>query len=101
VSLQKKNVWEGNCFLATEITVLLSICFFLSIVSDMVPPTSEAVPLLGNYNFLENFKKFVKISRTPKFSFRHILLHVHVRRVCVGRFDRGRAQLPSSHTRHT
>jgi nicotinic acetylcholine receptor len=46
----KKNVWEGNCFLATEITVLLSICFFLSIVSDMVPPTSEAVPLLGNTN---------------------------------------------------
>lgn len=30
-----------------QITVLLSICFFLSIVSDMSPPTSEAVPLLG------------------------------------------------------
>uniref|UniRef100_L7MMW7 ACR-16 n=2 Tax=Oesophagostomum dentatum TaxID=61180 RepID=L7MMW7_OESDE len=30
-----------------QITVLLSICFFLGIVSDMSPPTSEAVPLLG------------------------------------------------------
>ncbi|GMR60177.1 hypothetical protein PMAYCL1PPCAC_30372 [Pristionchus mayeri] len=30
-----------------QITVLLSICFFLSIVSEMSPPTSEAVPLLG------------------------------------------------------
>ncbi|VDD96569.1 unnamed protein product [Enterobius vermicularis] len=30
-----------------QITVLLSICFFLSIVSDMSPATSEAVPLLG------------------------------------------------------
>ncbi|VDN07450.1 unnamed protein product [Thelazia callipaeda] len=30
-----------------QITVLLSICFFLSVVSDMSPPTSEAVPLLG------------------------------------------------------
>ena len=30
-----------------QITVLLSICFFLGIVSGMVPPTSEAVPLLG------------------------------------------------------
>ncbi|KAL3985611.1 Acetylcholine receptor subunit alpha-type acr-16 [Acanthocheilonema viteae] len=30
-----------------QITVLLSICFFLSVVSEMSPPTSEAVPLLG------------------------------------------------------
>ncbi|VDL78329.1 unnamed protein product [Nippostrongylus brasiliensis] len=33
-----------------QITVLLSICFFLSIVSDMSPPTSEAVPLLDSNN---------------------------------------------------
>ncbi|PAV71956.1 hypothetical protein WR25_16659 [Diploscapter pachys] len=30
-----------------QITVLLSICLFLGIVSEMSPPTSEAVPLLG------------------------------------------------------
>uniref|UniRef100_A0A0K0FNG3 Neuronal acetylcholine receptor subunit alpha-7 (inferred by orthology to a C. elegans protein) n=1 Tax=Strongyloides venezuelensis TaxID=75913 RepID=A0A0K0FNG3_STRVS len=30
-----------------QITVLLSICFFLSILSEMSPATSEAVPLLG------------------------------------------------------
>ncbi|CAD5223652.1 unnamed protein product [Bursaphelenchus okinawaensis] len=30
-----------------QITVLLSICFFLSMLSEMSPPTSEAVPLLG------------------------------------------------------
>jgi nicotinic acetylcholine receptor len=30
-----------------EITVMLSVCFFLNIVSNMSPPTSEAVPLLG------------------------------------------------------
>ena len=31
----------------SEITILLSVCFFLSIVADMTPPTSEAVPLIG------------------------------------------------------
>ncbi|TMS39880.1 hypothetical protein L596_006340 [Steinernema carpocapsae] len=30
-----------------EITILLSICFFLSMVSEMTPPTSEAIPLIG------------------------------------------------------
>ncbi|VDM78142.1 unnamed protein product [Strongylus vulgaris] len=30
-----------------EITILLSVCFFLSMVADMTPPTSEAVPLIG------------------------------------------------------
>ncbi|CAD5218381.1 unnamed protein product [Bursaphelenchus okinawaensis] len=30
-----------------EITVMLSICFFLTMLSEMSPPTSEAVPLLG------------------------------------------------------
>ncbi|CAJ0935294.1 unnamed protein product, partial [Mesorhabditis belari] len=32
-----------------EITILLSICFFLSMVAEMTPPTSEAVPLIGAY----------------------------------------------------
>lgn len=31
----------------SEITILLSVCFFLSMVADMTPPTSEAVPLIG------------------------------------------------------
>uniref|UniRef100_A0A0N5AFW2 Acetylcholine receptor subunit alpha-type acr-16 n=1 Tax=Syphacia muris TaxID=451379 RepID=A0A0N5AFW2_9BILA len=30
-----------------EITILLSVCFFLSMVAEMTPPTSEAIPLLG------------------------------------------------------
>uniref|UniRef100_A0A915AB42 Uncharacterized protein n=1 Tax=Parascaris univalens TaxID=6257 RepID=A0A915AB42_PARUN len=30
-----------------EITILLSVCFFLSMVAEMTPPTSEAVPLIG------------------------------------------------------
>ncbi|CAJ0930471.1 unnamed protein product, partial [Mesorhabditis belari] len=30
-----------------EMTVLLAIVFFLSMVSEMTPPTSEAVPLIG------------------------------------------------------
>ncbi|KAM3720845.1 Acetylcholine receptor [Dirofilaria immitis] len=30
-----------------EITILLSIVFFLSMVAEMTPPTSEAVPLIG------------------------------------------------------
>ncbi|CAJ0581916.1 unnamed protein product, partial [Mesorhabditis spiculigera] len=30
-----------------QMTILLSICFFVTIVSEMTPPTSEAVPLLG------------------------------------------------------
>uniref|UniRef100_A0A914XFN7 Uncharacterized protein n=1 Tax=Plectus sambesii TaxID=2011161 RepID=A0A914XFN7_9BILA len=32
-----------------EITILLSVCFFLSMVADMTPPTSEAVPLIGAF----------------------------------------------------
>lgn len=32
-----------------ETTILLSICFFVTIVSEMTPPTSESVPLLGRY----------------------------------------------------
>ncbi|VDK50618.1 unnamed protein product [Anisakis simplex] len=42
------TIQHGNNVNFTEITVLLSICFFLSIVSEISPPTSEAVPLLGN-----------------------------------------------------
>ncbi|KAI1719543.1 neurotransmitter-gated ion-channel ligand binding domain-containing protein [Ditylenchus destructor] len=38
---------EAGEKITLQITVLLSICFFLSILSDMSPPTSEAVPLLG------------------------------------------------------
>ncbi|CAJ0956982.1 unnamed protein product, partial [Mesorhabditis belari] len=30
-----------------QMTILLSICFFVTIVSEMTPPTSEAVPILG------------------------------------------------------
>ncbi|VDL71009.1 unnamed protein product [Nippostrongylus brasiliensis] len=30
-----------------QTTILLSICFFVTIVSEMTPPTSESVPLLG------------------------------------------------------
>ncbi|TKR96992.1 hypothetical protein L596_010925 [Steinernema carpocapsae] len=33
--------------IGTQTTILLSVCFFLTIVSEMTPPTSEAVPLLG------------------------------------------------------
>ncbi|KAK6033067.1 Neurotransmitter-gated ion-channel transmembrane region, partial [Ostertagia ostertagi] len=33
----------------SEITILLSVCFFLSMVADMTPPTSEAVPLIGAF----------------------------------------------------
>uniref|UniRef100_A0A914UM32 Uncharacterized protein n=1 Tax=Plectus sambesii TaxID=2011161 RepID=A0A914UM32_9BILA len=32
-----------------EITILLSVCFFLSMVAEMTPPTSEAVPLIGTF----------------------------------------------------
>uniref|UniRef100_A0A915D2M6 Uncharacterized protein n=1 Tax=Ditylenchus dipsaci TaxID=166011 RepID=A0A915D2M6_9BILA len=38
---------EAGEKITLQITVLLSICFFLSILSDMSPATSEAVPLLG------------------------------------------------------
>ncbi|VDK18507.1 unnamed protein product [Anisakis simplex] len=30
-----------------ELSILLSVCFFLSLVADQTPPTSEAIPLLG------------------------------------------------------
>ncbi|GMT27430.1 hypothetical protein PFISCL1PPCAC_18727 [Pristionchus fissidentatus] len=30
-----------------QTTILLSICFFVTIVSEMTPPTSESVPILG------------------------------------------------------
>lgn len=33
----------------SEITVLLAICFYATIVSEIVPPTSEAIPLIGTY----------------------------------------------------
>uniref|UniRef100_A0A914X1F6 Uncharacterized protein n=1 Tax=Plectus sambesii TaxID=2011161 RepID=A0A914X1F6_9BILA len=33
--------------ISLQITVVLAICFFLSILSNMTPPSSEAVPLLG------------------------------------------------------
>ena len=45
-----------------EITILLSVCFFLSMVADMTPPTSEAVPLIGrfcNFSFLHSLKRTV------------------------------------------
>ncbi|PAV57656.1 hypothetical protein WR25_23297 [Diploscapter pachys] len=32
-----------------EITILLSVCLFLSMVAEMTPPTSEAVPLIGAF----------------------------------------------------
>ncbi|KAF1747722.1 hypothetical protein GCK72_024188 [Caenorhabditis remanei] len=32
-----------------QTTILLSICFFVTIVSEMTPPTSESVPLLGMF----------------------------------------------------
>ncbi|ETN81005.1 Cation transporter family protein [Necator americanus] len=38
-----------NGFILLEITILLSVCFFLSMVADMTPPTSEAVPLIGAF----------------------------------------------------
>lgn len=30
-----------------QISVCLAICIFLTIMNEMTPPTSEAVPLLG------------------------------------------------------
>lgn len=33
-----------------EITILLSIVFFLGMVAEMTPPTSEAVPLIGVFH---------------------------------------------------
>ncbi len=39
--------WNNASF-SSEITILLSVCFFLSMVAEMTPPTSEAVPLIGN-----------------------------------------------------
>uniref|UniRef100_A0A7E4VFZ1 Neur_chan_LBD domain-containing protein n=1 Tax=Panagrellus redivivus TaxID=6233 RepID=A0A7E4VFZ1_PANRE len=30
-----------------QTTILLSVCFFLTVVGEMTPPTSEAIPLLG------------------------------------------------------
>jgi nicotinic acetylcholine receptor len=38
---------EAGEKITLQITVLLSICFFLGILAEMSPPTSEAVPLLG------------------------------------------------------
>ena len=40
-----------SCSVSPEIAVLLSICFFFSILSSMLPTTSEAVPLLGLFFF--------------------------------------------------
>ena len=35
----------------TETTIVLSVSFFLTVVSDMTPPTSESVPLLGESRY--------------------------------------------------
>ncbi|VDM25560.1 unnamed protein product [Toxocara canis] len=45
-----------------QTTVLLSVCFFLTIVSEMTPPTSDAVPLLGV--FFSTLTLIVAISTT-------------------------------------
>uniref|UniRef100_A0A0M3HZ62 Neur_chan_LBD domain-containing protein n=2 Tax=Ascaris TaxID=6251 RepID=A0A0M3HZ62_ASCLU len=45
-----------------QTTILLSVCFFLTIVSDMTPPTSEAVPLLGV--FFSTLTLIVAVSTT-------------------------------------
>uniref|UniRef100_A0A8R1E9W6 Uncharacterized protein n=1 Tax=Caenorhabditis japonica TaxID=281687 RepID=A0A8R1E9W6_CAEJA len=39
--------YADNRYSFPETTILLSVCFFLTILSDMTPTTSEAVPLLG------------------------------------------------------
>jgi hypothetical protein len=53
---EKRLLWVWRLYniqlvvvIITEITILLSVCFFLSIVADMTPPTSEAVPLIGTF----------------------------------------------------
>ncbi|CAD6194787.1 unnamed protein product [Caenorhabditis auriculariae] len=38
---------DGGEKITLEVTILLAIVFFLSMVSEMTPPTSEAVPLIG------------------------------------------------------
>ncbi|TMS36431.1 hypothetical protein L596_003596 [Steinernema carpocapsae] len=40
---------EAGEKITLEITILLSVCFFLSMVAEMTPPTSEAIPLIGAY----------------------------------------------------
>ncbi|CAD6198724.1 unnamed protein product [Caenorhabditis auriculariae] len=45
-----------------QTTILLSVCFFLTILSEMTPTTSEAVPLLGVFFSVVTF--IVSISTT-------------------------------------
>ncbi|KAK5969585.1 Transmembrane ion channel [Trichostrongylus colubriformis] len=45
-----------------QTTILLSICFFVTIVSEMTPPTSESVPLLGM--FFSTLTLIVAVSTT-------------------------------------
>ncbi|KIH54191.1 hypothetical protein ANCDUO_15663 [Ancylostoma duodenale] len=45
-----ENFWKfiADCVVISEMTILLAIVFFLSMVSEMTPPTSDAVPLIGS-----------------------------------------------------
>uniref|UniRef100_A0A0N5AK20 Neur_chan_LBD domain-containing protein n=1 Tax=Syphacia muris TaxID=451379 RepID=A0A0N5AK20_9BILA len=45
-----------------QTTILLSVCFFLTIVSEMTPATSEAIPLLGI--FFSTLTMVVAVSTT-------------------------------------
>ncbi|VDP43469.1 unnamed protein product, partial [Heligmosomoides polygyrus] len=45
-----------------QTTILLSICFFVTIVSEVTPPTSESVPLLGM--FFSTLTLIVAVSTT-------------------------------------
>lgn len=56
-----------------EITVLLSVCVFLSFVSNITPPTSETIPLLGLFFFCS----LVLVSLSVIFSV--IVLNLHFR----------------------
>lgn len=47
ITLRRFSLFLNIIMICSEITVLLSICFFLGILAEMSPPTSEAVPLLG------------------------------------------------------
>lgn len=40
------------------VTILLSLSVFSLMIADALPQTSEAIPLLGQTNYLTNFSKF-------------------------------------------
>ena len=79
-----RTYWERT-FL-TETTILLSVCFFITIVSDMTPPTSESGALLG---YLSEFV-------WARLNFRNVLLHIDAHCKYFDSFHYNGAQLPLS-----